>query len=186
MQKDKRIARLLKKKFNLHVLLKGMSDIRKNPSIKLQTILISLFLMPFFNLTSLLSLDRESRTKASKSLFGCTRKMVASDSTFRRVLGWLHNQQIAALLLSFLLTFEKEDLLQRQLVAGGTSRRLGILDGTYMGGHWLFTLCLTGKINYPALTRPYREKGDELARQDLASMQFRIDFFRYFSKNPRN
>ncbi len=25
------------------------------------------------------------------------------------------------------------------------------------------TLCLTGKINYPALTRPYRKKGDELA-----------------------
>ena len=141
MYKSKRIARLLKNKFNFHTLFKGMSDIRKNPSIKLQTILVSLFLMPFFSLTSLLSLDRQSRTKAFKDLFGCTRKMVASDSTFRRVLGWLHNQQIAALLLSFLLSFEKEDLLQKQLVAGGTSKRLGILDGTYMGGHWLVALC---------------------------------------------
>ncbi len=163
MQKDKRIACLLKDKFKIRSILERTTDIRKNPSIKLQTILVSLFLMPFFSLTSLLSLDRESRTKAFKDLFGCKRKMVASDSTFRRVLGWLHNQQIAALLLSFLITFEKENLLQRQLVAGGTSKRLGILDGTYMGGHWLVTLCLTGKINYPALTRAYRKKGDELA-----------------------
>ena len=163
MQKDKRIACLLKDKFKIRSILERTTDIRKNPSIKLQTILVSLFLMPFFSLTSLLSLDRESRTKAFKDLFGCKRKMVASDSTFRRVLGWLHNQQIAALLLSFLITFEKENLLQKQLVAGGTSKRLGILDGTYMGGHWLVTLCLSGKINYPALTRPYRTKGDELA-----------------------
>ena len=160
---NKRIAFLLKKKFNFHTLFKSMTDIRKNPSIKLQTILVSLFLMPFFSLTSLLSLDRESRTKAFKGIFGCKRKMVASDSTFRRVLGWLHQQQIAAFLMSFLLSFEKENLLRRKLVAGGTYRRVGILDGTHMGGHWLVALCLTGKINYPALTRPYRKKGDELA-----------------------
>jgi len=163
VQKDKRIARLLKKKFKIRSILERTTDIRKNPSIKLQTILVSLFLMPFFSLTSLLSLDRESRTKAFKGLFGCTRKMVASDSTFRRVLGWLHQQQIAALLLSFLMSFEKEELLQRQLVAGGTYRRVGILDGTHMGGHWLVALCLSGKINYPVLTRPYQKKGDELA-----------------------
>jgi hypothetical protein len=163
VQKDKRIACLLKEKFKVHQRFGEPTDIRKNPSIKLQTILVSLFLMPFFSLTSLLSLDRESRTKAFKSLLGCNRKMVASDSTFRRVLGWLHQQQIAAFLMSFLLTFEKENLLRRQLVAGGTYRRLGILDGTHMGGHWLVALCLTGKINYPALTRPYRKKGDELA-----------------------
>jgi hypothetical protein len=163
VQKDKRIACLLRDKFKIHQKIGEPTDIRKNPSIKLQTILVSLFLMPFFSLTSLLSLDRESRTKTFKGLFGCKRKMVASDSTFRRVLGWLHHQQISAFLLSFLLTFEKENLLQRKLVAGATSRRLGILDGTHMGGHWLVALCLTGKINYPAITRPYRKKGDELA-----------------------
>lgn len=163
VQKNKRIAWLLKKKFKFNAFFQGVTDIRKNPSIKLQTILVSLFLMPFFSLTSLLSLDRESRTKAFKGLFGCKRKMVASDSTFRRVLGWLRHQQIASFLLSFLLSFEKENLLRRSLVRGGTYRRLGILDGTHMGGHWLVALCLSGKINYPALTRPYSKKGDELA-----------------------
>jgi hypothetical protein len=124
---------------------------------------MSVFLMPFFSLTSLLSLDRESRTKAFKGLFGCNRKMVASDSTYRRVLGWLQPHQISSFLTSFLPNFEQENLLQRQLTPNATSRHLGILDGTCMGGHWLVTLCLSGKINYPALARAYRKKGDELS-----------------------
>lgn|GEM_PF-1958683 len=163
MQENKRIACVLKETFKVHSKLGEPADIRKNPSIKLQTILMSVFLMPFFNLTSLLSLDRESRTKSFKSLFGCTRKMVASDSTYRRVLGWLKPQQSSSFLMSFLQPFDQKNLLQRQLTADGPSRRLGILDGTCMGGHWLVTLCLSGKINYPALTRAYRKKGDELS-----------------------
>ena len=43
--------------------------------------------------------------------------------------------------------FDQKNLLQRQLTTNGASRSFGILDGSCMGGHWLITLCLSGKIN---------------------------------------
>lgn len=159
---NKRIARIAREKFLNKPLFQGITDIRKNPSIKLRTILMSLFLMPFLGLTSLLSLDREARTKAFKSLFDCKRKMVASDSTLARVLGWLSLEQLRVFLLSFLIEFESQNLLRKQLSSNGSLRRLGILDGSYMGGHWLVTLCLPGKINYPAVIRRYHNQGQEL------------------------
>ena len=164
---DKRIARLARDAFLHESLFGGFTDIRKRPLIPLRTILTSLFLMPFFGLASLLSNDRETRTERYKGLFGCQRKMVASDSTFARILGWLKRKEAEAFLLSFLGTFEAHDLLRKNLSVGGRPRRLGILDGSYMGGHWLVTLCLAGVISYPVVIRRYAKHGDELetARQ---------------------
>ncbi len=105
----------------------------------------------------------EARTERYKRLFGCPRKMVASDSTLARVLRWLDPQQVKAFLLSFLGKFEQRDLLRKRLSPGGRLRRLGILDGSYMGGHWLVTLCLAGAINYPVMVRRCEGQGEELA-----------------------
>ncbi len=85
----KRIARVAREGFLDEPLLEGFTDIRKKPQIRLRTILTSLFLMPFFGVASLLSNDREARTERYKGLYGCQRKMVASDSTFARILSWL-------------------------------------------------------------------------------------------------
>ncbi len=163
MNTKKRIARLLKATFDLKSRFREFTDIRKNPTIKLQTILMSLFLMPFFAVTSLLGLDRENRTSAVKRLFGCRGKMVGSDSTFRRLLGWLQGHQIRAFVLSFLAEFEQQDLLRRQLVPSGPLRRLGILDGSHMGSHWVLSLCLSGAINFAPLIRRYANQGQELS-----------------------
>jgi len=164
---DQRIARLTREAFLKEPLFQGFSDLRRNPSIRLQAILMSLFLMPFFGITSLLSNDREARTRRYKDLFGCRRKMVSSDSTFARVLKWLRPQESEAFLLSLLPKFEHHDLLRKPLSPQGESRRLGILDGSYMGGHWLVTLCLAGRINYPLMVRRCQSRGEELgvARQ---------------------
>ena len=158
----KRIARLAREGFLDKPLFEGFTDIRKKPQIRLRTILTSLFLMPFFALASLLSNDRETRTERYKGLFGCQRKMVASDSTFARILSWLKLKEAEAFLLSFLPKFEHHDLLRKSLSPGGKPRRLGILDGSHMGGHWLVTLCLAGAISYPVVVRRCRKHGDEL------------------------
>jgi hypothetical protein len=164
---NKRIARLARDAFLNEPLFEGFTDIRKNPSIRLRTILMSLFLMPFFGISSLLSNDREARTERYKLLFGCQRKMVGSDSTFARVLKWLKPQESQAFLLSFLPKFESQDLLRKRLSPKGKPRRLGILDGSYMGGHWLVTLCLPGVIAYPLMVRRCQSQGEEqgVARQ---------------------
>jgi len=159
---DKRIARLVRDAFLNETLFEGFTDIRKKPVISLRTILTSLFLMPFFGLASLLSNDRETRTERYKGLFGCLRKMVASDSTFARILKWLRRKEAEGFLLSFLATFEAHDMLRKCLSPGGRPRRLGILDGSHMGGHWLVALCLAGVISYPAVIRRCLKHGDEL------------------------
>jgi len=158
---NKRIARVAREGFLRTPLFQGFSDIRRHPSIRLQAILMSLFAMPLCGLASLLSNDRESRTERYKRLFGCERKMVASDSTFARVLRWLDPQQVKAFLLSFLGKFEQRDLLRKKLSPGGRLHRLGILDGSYMGGHWLVTLCLAGVINYPVMVSRCEGQGEE-------------------------
>lgn len=164
---SKRIARVARDAFLKEPLFQGFSDLRRNPSIRLQAILMSLFLMPFFGICSLLSMDREARTQRYKDLFGCRRKMVSSDSTFARVLKWLRPQEAEAFLLSFLPKFERYDLLRKPLGPQGQPRRLGILDGSYMSGHWLVALCLAGRINYPLMLRACQSQGEELrvARQ---------------------
>jgi hypothetical protein len=158
---NKRIARLARDAFLKEPLFEGFTDLRKNPSIRLQTILMSLFLMPCFGIASLLSNDREARTQRYKLLFGCQRKMVSSDSTFARVLKWLRPGESQAFLLSFLQKFERHDLLRKSLRPKGDPRRLGILDGSHMGGHWLVTLCLPGTIAYPVMVRRCQSQGEE-------------------------
>lgn len=163
VEESKSVARLILRSRIVQTLSEGICDIRKNPAIKLQAIVTSLFLMPFFALTSLLSLDVEARTRRLKTLLDCQRRMVASDTTFRRVLGWLAPQQINQIPLRLLPRLEQARLLQQTLAPGRPARRIGILDGSFMGGHWLSALCLVGKIVFPALLQPRRSQGDELA-----------------------
>ena len=158
---SERIARLTRDAFLKEPLFRGFTDIRKRPQIRLQAILMSLFAMPLFGRRSLLSNDRQARSSHYKKLFGSQRKMVASDSTFARVLKWLYPQQVREFLLSFLQRFEQRDLLRKRLSPKGRPRRLGILDGSYMGGHWLVTLCLAGKIDYPVMVERCHNQGQE-------------------------
>jgi hypothetical protein len=87
--------------------------------------------------------------------------MVSSDSTFARVLRWLKPSEMRRFLLKFLPRFEHHDLLRKRLTTRGKKRRLAILDGTYMGGHWAVTLCLVGAINYPLMVRRCKGRSEE-------------------------
>jgi len=158
-----RIARIARDAFLTEPLFHGFTDIRKRTQIRLQAILMSLFAMPLFGMRCLLSNDREARTTGYKKLFGCRRKMVASDSTFARILKWLNPREGKQFLLGFLPRFERRDLLRLRLSPKGKPRRMGILDGSYMGGHWLVSLCLAGKINYPVMVERCKNKGEEQA-----------------------
>ena len=50
-------------------LISQFADIRKNPTISMTDIVLSLFLMPFYSLTSLLSLDRIARRASFKKRY---------------------------------------------------------------------------------------------------------------------
>jgi hypothetical protein len=160
---SERIARIIQQAFLKTPLFQGFTDIRRRPQIKLQAILMSLFAMPLFGMRSLLSNDREARTAHYKALFASQRKMVASDSTFARVLRWLDPREVTRFLQSFLGDFDRRGLLRKRLCPTGRARRLGILDGSYMGGHWQVTLCLPGTINYPVMVERCVNQGEEQA-----------------------
>jgi len=160
---ENRIAGLfLKEKARLLKQIGLFTDIRKNPQIKLTHLVLCVLLMPFFSLQSLLSLDRVSRRSEFKKYFGCTRKMVASDSTVSRALHWLRPEQLEQFQRSLLPLFEQQDLSRTQLAPGGPYRRIGILDGSQMAQHHLVALCLAGKSDYPVMVMDSPSRGKEL------------------------
>ena len=139
-------------------------DIRTHPRIHLKDILISVFLMPYWGLTALLRLDFHLRTPQMLRLFRCptNKRVVVSDTTIARVLSWLNPQDSRQTLLAALSPLNKKGLLQRRLAPQGPSRRLGVLDGSQMGKHYLVAALLCGQLNYPVLTEPCKGRGHEL------------------------
>lgn len=160
---ESEIEFLFNKRLHLPDLLNFYTDIRKVPVIRLRDIITQVFLMPFYSQTSLLSMDRLSRTRSFKKLFGCRRKMVASDTTVKRVLDWLSIKESKQFLTRLLGVFEKERLLRTRLSDEGNLRRIGIIDGSCMGGHWVEVFSLHGRIDYPILIEPYGKRGKELS-----------------------
>jgi len=165
------VGLFLSREAHLFDRLRQFTDIRKNPQIRLQDILVSLLFMPFFSLTSLLGLDRTSRKHSFKRLFRSQRKMVVSDSTVARVLNWLDEGQVQQFQRAFLQMFEQHRLAKRELVPGGKARRLGIIDGSCMGTHYLSMLDLCGKTDYPVMFLPYDKQGKELPTSRLLLRQ---------------
>ena len=165
------VGLFLDREAHLFELLRRFADIRKKPQIKLQDILMCVLFMPFFSLTSLLGLDRTTRKCSFKRLFRSERKMVVSDSTVARVLNWLDEAQVQQLQRAFLGMFERHHLSKRELVPGGKARRLGIIDGSCMGTHYLSMLDLCGKTDYPVMLLPYPKQGKELPTSQLLLRQ---------------
>jgi hypothetical protein len=157
-----KVADFLSQRLKIKRQLASFYDIRTRPTIPLATILCAVFLMPFFGLQSLLSLDALARCRAYKKLFNCKRKMVVSDSTIARVLRWLIPEQPKRFLLSFASHFDQLGLLEKALEPHGIPRRIGIIDGSVMGTHRHVTFSLHGSIDYPVMIEDQHTRGKEL------------------------
>ena len=171
MENERDLGIFLDRKAHLFDHIRRFTDIRKKPQIRLQDILMSVLFMPFFSLTSLLGLDRTTRKSSFKRLFLSERKMVVSDSTVARVLNWLDEGQVQQFQRAFLAMFDRHRLARRELVPGGKARRIGIIDGSCMGGHYLSMLDLCGKTDYPVMLLPYAKQGKELPASQLLLRQ---------------
>jgi hypothetical protein len=145
-------------------ILDGFHDIRKHPRIRLRDILTSVFLMPVLGLTALLRLDAALRTPPMLALFRCPKdkKVVVSDTTIARVLHWLSPEQSRQALLAPCAKLEQKRLLARRLTPTSARRRLGVFDGSQMGGHYLVAALLCGTVNCPVLVEPCKGRGHEL------------------------
>ncbi len=171
MSNSRGFSFLLKDKAKIIEKINQFTDIRKNPEIKLKDIITSVVLMPFYGITSLLGFDRLSRKEQFKKLFGSNRKMVASDSTIKRALMWLKEQEVETFQSSFLKLFEEENLSKIQLTEKGKYRRIGIMDGSQMGNHYVEVLTLLGKTDYPVMMVNSEKRGKELPSAKLLLKQ---------------
>lgn len=161
MSEKERTAAQLIEKFDLHTRLRRFTDIRTNPSISLPTILMCLLLMPVLYLPSMLAVDRVARRKWLKRLFGSPRRMVTSDSTLRRALSWLSARELEQCMRSVVRTLAEHRLLSIRLADGRPKRRMAVVDGTYMGGHWMAIATLVGAITAAVKLRRCRGQGWE-------------------------
>jgi hypothetical protein len=162
VHKIRRFWLLLKRNLGVFSKIEEITDIRKNPEISLHNIIMSILLMPFYGLKSLLAFDRLARKKRFKRLFKCKRKMVASDSTINRALNWMATSEIVNFQQTLVPSFKARNLQRIQLTDETGYKRIGIIDGSCMSNHYLSAFVLSGKIEYPLLIENCKKRGKEL------------------------
>ena len=162
MHKIKRFWLFLRQKLKIFEHIANITDIRKNPEIKFSNLIMSILLMPFYSLKSLLGLDRIARKKTFKRFFNCKRKMVASDSTISRALNWMNPDEIVDFQQELLPLYKDENLQRIQIDKESGYRTIGIIDGSCMSNHYLSAFVLSGKTEYPLIIENCQKRGKEL------------------------
>ena len=142
------------------------NDIRKTPFIPIKNIILSFCFTVFLGHKSLLAFDGASRTQAIRKLFAPRKDkwgMVCSDSTMQRVAHWLKESEAAEFLKSNYDLFKTLHNDKVVLAPGGKPRRIGVMDGSFMGGHYVCILSLVGKdMTYPWEVKGCAGRGYEL------------------------
>jgi hypothetical protein len=119
----------------------------------LKNIILAFCYTVFLGYKSLLGFDGAGRTQAVRRLFGPRLddwEMVCSDSTMQRVARWLNASEAQAFLQSFSGLWKESGRDKVILAPGAQPRRLGVMDGSCMGGKYVCVLALIGKdMTYP-------------------------------------
>jgi hypothetical protein len=161
------ITTIIRKKVQLPQKADNFSDIRQTPYIPLKNIILAFCYTVFLGYKSLLRFDGAGRTNAVRRLFGPRRddwEMVTSDSTMQRVARWLSVQEAQAFLQSFSGLWKESGRDKLILAPGAQPRRIGVADGSCMGGHYVCALALVGQnATYPWEFRNCPGRGHELA-----------------------
>lgn len=159
---EQRFAIFFRDVIGLSRIMDCFRDIRTNPVIPLHHIVGTILWMPFFGVRSLLAADGISRRQRMRELFATVkRKMVVSDTTIKRVLRWCRPQWSRQALLRLAAPLDQLQLLKRPLIHGGTPRRIGLIDGSYVGKQLCVCLTLLGRVRLPVMLESAGE-GKEL------------------------
>jgi hypothetical protein len=161
------LTTIISKKVQLPQKAGLFSDIRQTPFIPLKNIILAFCYTVFLGYKSLLGFDGAGRTQAVRRLFGPRRdnwEMVCSDSTMQRVARWLNVKEAQAFLQSYYGLFKEMGRDKVVLAPSASPRRLAVMDGSFMGGHYVCAMALLGKdMTYPWEIRPCPGRGHELS-----------------------
>jgi len=160
------LTTIIKKKVALPQKVSIFTDIRTTPFIPLKNIILFFCFSTFLGCKSLLALDGAGRTRTVRRLFGPRQddwEMVCSDSTMQRSTRWLMESEASRFLKSFYDLFKELGHDKVVIAPGLKPRRIGVMDGSFMGGHYVCVLALVGKdMTYPWESRGCPGRGQEL------------------------
>ena len=166
MSVSKQLTAIIKKKLALPAKTGIFHDIRKKHRIPLKNIILSFCFTAILGYKSLLRFDGASRTHAVRKLFAPRKdhwEMVVSDSTMQRVARWLPESEAEGFLKSNYGSFQSQGEIKIKLAPNGKPRRIGVMDGSCMGGHYVCALAIVGEhITYPWVIKSCAGRGHEL------------------------
>lgn len=133
---------------------------RKCPEIETATVAKSVALGAALGVPSLRQLDQALRRKGVCRALGSRRGRVASDTTVSRVCDVMKTSDIRGLVKVSWRSARQAGLLGVKV--GERRLRVGVVDGTFMGGHWMSAMYEAGEIPVLVSAVRYPKRGKEL------------------------
>lgn len=147
--------------FKIDDILKQIRDKRKRPQIKTQKICWAILNMVSLGIKSVLELDQIGRLPKMRRYIGTNRRMVASDTTYDRVLSLIPASSIREAMKKVYQQLKQQDLDQIKLESGRQLRIAGV-DASGFGKDLASVISMFGKTPIALDAQPYSQKGKEL------------------------
>ena len=150
-----------KQNIKIDEVFKQITDKRKRPQIKTKQMVWAIVNMVSLRITSLLELDQIGRLSKMRSYIGTKRYMVASDTTYDRVLNLMPVTGIRKAMTTIYQQLQTEHLDRIKLESSRELRIAGI-DASGFGKHLASVISMFGKIEIALDIEAYSKKGKEL------------------------
>lgn len=157
----KQFKRYCKENFKIFDIFKQITDKRKRPQIKTDRIVWAIVNMVSLGIKNLLELDQLGRLPQMRNYIGSKRRMVASDSTYDRVLRLIPLSGIRKAMRKIYQQLQIENLDKIKLESGRQLRIAGC-DASGFGKHLSSAVSIFGKVAIPLDVEPYLRRGKEL------------------------
>lgn len=133
---------------------------RKSPEVETATVAEAVAVGAALGCPSLRQLDQTLRKAGVRRALGSGRKQVASDTTVSRVCDVMKTLDLRNRMRGLWRSARREGLLGVEV--GGRRRRVGVVDGTFLGGQWMSVMLEAGEIPAPVSVVRYPKRGKEL------------------------
>jgi hypothetical protein len=133
---------------------------RKSPEVKTSTVAESVAVGAALGVPSLRQLDQTLRKEGLRRALGSSRERVASDTTVSRVCDVMKTSDLRRQLTGIWRSARREGLLGVEV--GGRLRRIGVIDGSFIGGQYVSVMVEPGEIPVPVSVVRYPKRGKEL------------------------
>ena len=138
---------------------------RKNPEIKTATVAESVAVGAALGVPSLRQMDQTLMEPGVRRALGSLRKRVASDTTVSRVCDVMKTSDLRSRMKGLWRSARREGLLGVEIA--GQRRRVGIIDGSFIGGQYMSVMVEVGEIPVPVSVVRYPKRGKELVASGI-------------------